>query len=224
MKHYLQSHNDAMHQLTKQDNRLLWHRHGLCYLRFFLISLLVVFLMSPVSAQDFKLFYANNVTDVTDFDKITEPNSGLDWRQVTDTDMDGNMTDEQKMLCQVHSSDVAYNLYWGQQLFHAERYYEAILHLENVYHSYREVFFDLTAEQKRTFMEVAYKLGFCYNELGQPKLAFYYLDLMASDGNIRHTMELVNSMANSKDLRLFSYTEDVMDEVKLHRLQPARPG
>jgi Holliday junction resolvase len=37
---------------------------------------------------------------------------------------------------------------------------------------------------------------------------------MASDGNIRHTMELVNSMANSKDLRLFSYTEDVMDEVK----------
>ena len=125
-----------------------------------------------------------------------------------------NMTDEQKMLCQVHSSDVAYNLYWGQQLFHAERYYEAILHLENVYHSYREVFFDLTAEQKRTFMEVAYKLGFCYNELGQPKLAFYYLDLMASDGNIRHTMELVNSMANSKDLRLFSYTEDVMDEVK----------
>ena len=125
-----------------------------------------------------------------------------------------SMTDEQKMLCQVHSSDVAYNLYWGQQLFHAERYYEAILHLENVYHSYREVFFDLTAEQKRTFMEVAYKLGFCYNELGQPKLAFYYLDLMASDGNIRHTMELVNSMANSKDLRLFSYTEGVMDEVK----------
>ena len=125
-----------------------------------------------------------------------------------------SMTDEQKMLCQVHSSDVAYNLYWGQQLFHAERYYEAILHLENVYHSYREVFFDLTAEQKRTFMEVAYKLGFCYNELGQPKLAFYYLDLMASDGNIRHTMEFVNSMANSKDLRLFSYTEGVMDEVK----------
>jgi len=82
-----------------------------------------------------------------------------------------SMTDEQKMLCQVHSSDVAYNLYWGQQLFHAERYYEAILHLENVYHSYREVFFDLTAEQKRSFMEVAYKLGFCYNELGQPKLA-----------------------------------------------------
>ena len=72
----------------------------------------------------------------------------------------------------------------------------------------------MDADQKHMFMEAAYKLGFCYNELGLPKLAFYYLDLMASDGNIRHTMELVNSMANSKDLRLFSYTEGIMDEVK----------
>ena len=50
--------------------------------------------------------------------------------------------------------------------------------------------------------------------MGLHKQAFYYLDLMASDGNIRHTMELVNSMANGKDLRLFSYTEEVMEEVK----------
>ena len=63
-------------------------------------------------------------------------------------------------------------------------------------------------------MEAVYKLGFCYNELGLYKQAFYYLDLVASDGNIRHTMELVNAMANSKDLRLFSYTEGVMEEVK----------
>jgi hypothetical protein len=37
---------------------------------------------------------------------------------------------------------------------------------------------------------------------------------MASDGNIRHTMELVNALANSKDMRLFSYTEGIMEEVK----------
>lgn len=124
------------------------------------------------------------------------------------------MDEEQEMLCQVNVADVAYNLYWGQQLFHEERYYEAILHLENVYNSFRENFFEMKSEHKRVFMEAAYKLGFCYNELGLPKQAFYYLDLLATDGNIRHTMELVNAMANSKDLRLFSYTEGVMDEVK----------
>ena len=126
----------------------------------------------------------------------------------------GNLDEDQEMLCQVSVADVAYNLYWGQQLFHAQRYYEAILHLENVYNSFRENFFEMKGEHKRVFMETAYKLGFCYNELGLHKQAFYYLDLMASDGNIRHTMELVNSMANGKDLRLFSYTEGVMEEVK----------
>lgn len=125
-----------------------------------------------------------------------------------------SLNEEQSMLSQVQIADVAYNLYWGQQFFHAERYYEAILHLENVFNSFRENFFMMNSEHRRIFLETAYKLGFCYNELGQYKQAFYYLDLMASDGNIRHTMELVNTMANSKDLRLFSYTEGVMDEVK----------
>lgn len=125
-----------------------------------------------------------------------------------------SLSDDQLLLGQVRVADVAYNMYWGVQMFNSERYYEAILYLENVFNSYRCDFFEMGPEDKRLFLETAYKLGFCYNELGQPKLAFYYLDLMASDGNIRHTMELVNSMANSKDLRLFSYTEGVMDEVK----------
>ena len=125
-----------------------------------------------------------------------------------------SLTDDQLLLGQVRVADVAYNLYWGQRMFYAERYYEAILYLENVFNSYREDFFEMKQEPRQVFMETAYKLGFCYNELGLHKQAFYYLDLMASDGNIRHTMELVNSMANGKDLRLFSYTEGVMDEVK----------
>ena len=125
-----------------------------------------------------------------------------------------SLTDDQLLLGQVKVADVAYNMYWGVQMFNTGRYYEAILYLENLFNSYRSDFFEMGSEGRRLFMEATYKLGFCYNELGLPKQAFYYLDLMASDGNIRHTMELVNSMANSKDLRLFSYTEGIMDEVK----------
>lgn len=125
-----------------------------------------------------------------------------------------SLTDDQLLLGQVRVADVAYNMYWGVQTFNSGRYYEAILYLENVYNSYRGDFFEMGPEGKRLFLETAYKLGFCYNELGLYKQAFYYLDLMASDGNIRHTMELVNALANSKDMRLFSYTEGVMEEVK----------
>jgi tetratricopeptide (TPR) repeat protein len=105
-------------------------------------------------------------------------------------------------------------MYWGVQAFNSGRYYEAILYLENVYNSYRGDFFEMGSEGKRLFLETAYKLGFCYNELGLYKQAFYYLDLTSNDGNIRHTMEMVNTMANGKDVRLFSYTEAVLDEVK----------
>ena len=125
-----------------------------------------------------------------------------------------SLSDDQKMLCQVSKADEAYNLYWGQRMFNNGRYYEAILYLENLFNSYREGFFEMSSDRRHMFIEVAYKLGFCYNELGLYKQAFYYLDLMASDGNIRHTMELVNALANSKDMRLFSYTEGVMEEVK----------
>ena len=124
------------------------------------------------------------------------------------------LSEDQIMLCQVNTADEGYNLYWGQRMFDSGRYYEAIQYLENMFYSYREDFFEMRPERKHMFIEVAYKLGFCYNELGLPKQAFYYLDLMASDGNIRHTMELVNALANSKDLRLFSYTEGVMEEIK----------
>ena len=100
-----------------------------------------------------------------------------------------SLTDDQLLLGQVRVADLAYNMYWGVQMFNSERYYEAILYLENVFNSYRCDFFEMSSEGKRLFMETAYKLGFCYNELGLPKLAFYYLDLMATDGNIRHTMD-----------------------------------
>ena len=125
-----------------------------------------------------------------------------------------SLTDDQLLLGQVRVADVAYNMYWGVQAFNSGRYYEAILYLENVYNSYRSDFFEMGSEGKRLFLETAYKLGFCYNELGLYRQAFYYLDLIANDGNIRHTMELVNALANNKDMRLFSYTEGVMDEVK----------
>ena len=125
-----------------------------------------------------------------------------------------SLTDDQLLLGQVRVADTAYNMYWGVQMFNSGRYYEAALYLENVFNSYRSDFFEMGSEGKRLFMEAAYKLGFCYNELGLYKQAFYYLDLIASDGNIRHTMELVNTMANSRDLRLFSYTEGVMEEIK----------
>lgn len=59
---------------------------------FFTIALML-FTALAATAQDFRLFYANNVSDVSNFTLITESNSGLVWREVMDTDIDGNQAE-----------------------------------------------------------------------------------------------------------------------------------
>lgn len=56
---------------------------------------IILFMMALLTLQaqgkpGFKLYFANNVSDVADFHEITSPTSGLNWRQVQDGDMSGN--------------------------------------------------------------------------------------------------------------------------------------
>lgn len=60
----------------------------------FVNSLILFMLLTlSVSAQDFKLFYAKNVTDVTQFRNLTELDKQLSWREVSNGSIDGNLDD-----------------------------------------------------------------------------------------------------------------------------------
>ncbi len=64
-----------------------------------LIVLIILTIVSVANAQSFKLYYANNVTDVADLDKIEDANSGLVWHEVehnTQT-VAGNMVEVTKL-------------------------------------------------------------------------------------------------------------------------------
>ena len=50
------------------------------------------------SAQDFKLFYAKNVTDVTNFSSVNAIAKQLTWREVTNGSFDGNRVDVTKVM------------------------------------------------------------------------------------------------------------------------------
>ena len=52
--------------------------------RLFILHLLLILSCATLLAQkpDFDLFFANNVTDVTNFEEIKNPDSGLKWRKV----------------------------------------------------------------------------------------------------------------------------------------------
>lgn len=64
--------------------------------KFTLVVLQILCVAFVAHAQSFKLYYANNVTDVADLDDIEEDGSGLNWREVATGStiaMDGNLAE-----------------------------------------------------------------------------------------------------------------------------------
>ena len=65
---------------TKKKTKSMKRIHTIC---------LLLALTLAAAAQDFKLYFSNNVTDVTDFSQI-ETAEGLVWREVHNGDIAGN--------------------------------------------------------------------------------------------------------------------------------------
>ena len=59
-------------------------------------------------AQDFKLYFANNVSDITDFTKIEDASSPLAWREVRNTDMSGNLAEVTEVINMFNSTERKY--------------------------------------------------------------------------------------------------------------------
>ena len=105
-------------------------------------------------------------------------------------------------------------MYWGRKLMLDKCYYQALQHLENAFNGMRTIYLDLRKEMRNAFVETCYYIGFCYTELRLYRDAYYYLDYVRSDGNVRHTTELINCLANGKDFRLFAVTDDIAQSIR----------
>ena len=58
-----------------------------------LLALLLTWGSTKALAQDFKLYFANNVNDIVDFTKIEDESSPLAWREVKNGDISGNLVE-----------------------------------------------------------------------------------------------------------------------------------
>ena len=73
-----------------------------------LLSMLLSWVGIEVQAQDFKLYFANNITDVTDFTKIEDESSPLLWREVKDKDISGNLAEVMEVRRMFASQDLKF--------------------------------------------------------------------------------------------------------------------
>ena len=137
------------------------------------------------------------------------------WKDAQLKRRDGEALDElQQLIVDVSDANIAYNMYWGRKLMLDGCYCQALPHLENAFNALRTLYLELNKELQGAFTEICYYIGFCYTELRLYRDAYYYLDYVRGGGNVRHTTELINCLANGKDFRLFSVTDDIAQAIR----------
>ncbi len=124
------------------------------------------------------------------------------------------LSEEQKLLANCTTSDLAFLCYHGRKKMLAGRYYEALLLLENVYLILQPDFDTLTENQREAFYEVIYEIGFCYCELHQYIRAQAYLGMLAHLNRISFTIEWLNSMVNSGNFRSLYTITDIKQSIE----------
>lgn len=123
------------------------------------------------------------------------------------------LTDEMQMLVDCTDPDLAHLLYHGRKLFMSERYYEALLHFENAYLLMRGEYDKMKANQRESFYNVIYYIGFCYCELKQYLRAEAFLGMLVGQRRIIFTQEYVNALVNGGDHRALQFIEDLIANV-----------
>lgn len=155
------------------------------------------------------------------FDKVTDKVKDAEvefmWKDMEDKRKAGaydEMTEEQQMLLDCSIPNIRRDLYFGRKYFNEERYYDAIVHLENSFGALMACYDNITKSQRDIFNETCYLLGFCYSELQQYDRAGYYLEMVAFKSNVKYDMEYINCLVNSGDFRALDIVTDMMGKVQ----------
>lgn len=92
---------------------------------------------------------------------------------------------------------------YGHQLVLEKRFTEAVIALTPLFRTMRHDFFNAPEERRELFFDLCYDIGYCYTDLRQYEIAFYYLSLAHSQNRIDYAMEYFNCLCNGEDIRVF---------------------
>lgn len=160
----------------------------------------------------------NSFTFVVAYDKVCEENHQAEflymWEDAKEKLAAKNfkdLTEEQRMICDLDLPNLAAEFYWGKKYYEQKRFYEALIHLEYIFEQLNQNYQHLDKEMMDKFYHVCFLIGFCYNELRQFRKAFYYLDIVFQFHRFVETTEYVNCLVNSKDFRAIYVINGILD-------------
>lgn len=127
------------------------------------------------------------------------------------------LTDEQQLVVAHANPTVQTDLYWGKKFFNNGCYFQALYHFNRVFSYLKNNPNNWNEAINNLYCEVAFYIGFIYDDLDMYDRAFFYL-YIAQRTRIDGTQEFVNCLCNMKDVGakgyIHSQAEEVMTQMK----------
>lgn len=127
---------------------------------------------------------------------------------------ENELTDAQRAIFFSENSVIGYELYWGNKYLDSKRSLDALSYLRHAYEMMEQSrHMDKGENESWLFFHVAFLIGYCYLDLNNPELAFFYIDVSRRglDRVVDHE-EYINCLVNRRDFRSLSLLNDVIQQ------------
>lgn len=116
----------------------------------------------------------------------------------------------QELAAALPEPGAAYHLYWGKKYFNAKRFFEAQAHLLKAWNYFNPRVDKLDEKSKEAFYSTSFYLGCCYQEVGLPAIAYYFLDGLLPLQRPVYAKAYINCVVALNDFRAEGMIDNLM--------------
>lgn len=124
------------------------------------------------------------------------------------------LTDAQRAIFFSENSVIGYELYWANKYCDSKRSLDALSYFKHAYELMEQSrHMDKGEDERWLFYHVAFLIGYCYLDLNNPEMAYFYLDVSRAglDRVVDHE-EYINCLVSRRDFRTLSLLDNVIKQ------------
>lgn len=124
------------------------------------------------------------------------------------------LTDAQRAIFFSENSVIGYELYWANKYCDSKRSLDALSYFKHAYELMEQSrHMDKGENESWLFYHVAFLIGYCYLDLNNPEMAYFYLDVSRQglDRVVDHE-EYINCLVNRRDFRTLTLLDNVIKQ------------
>ncbi len=125
-----------------------------------------------------------------------------------------SLTPEQEVLLNVTHPALGFCCYWGKKFLLCKRFYEATYYLEIAWNMQNNYYYKLDRKGHALYDELCFELSLCYNKLGYPQMALFYINNIEEMAYNRYIKEETNAMIAARQHDTVPWIEKGLENLR----------